>query len=73
MALSRSYQIDYFCGWRYLFSANYRNHAKQKWGNNLLLKSLFLVANIFSILLTSAATVLLIQLVWFVITNDISG
>ena len=60
----RSYQIDYFCGWRYLFSAKFRDQVKQKWGNNLMLRSLFLIGSFTGILLTSAAAILLIMAIW---------
>ena len=60
----RSYQIDYFCGWRYLFSAKFRDQVKQKWGNNLMLRSLFLIGSFTGILLTSAAAILLIMSIW---------
>lgn len=71
MAFGLNYQIDYLSGWRYIFSSNYREHAKQIWGSNRILQCLFLVGYIISILLTSAAAVLLIQLFWFLITSDI--
>ena len=57
----RSYQIDYFYGWRYLLSAKFRNRVKQKWGNSHLLQSLSLIGGFTSILLTSIASVLLIM------------
>jgi hypothetical protein len=60
----RSYQIDYFCGWRYLFSAKFRDRVKQKWGNNLMLRSLFLIGSFTGMLLTSAAAILLIMAIW---------
>jgi hypothetical protein len=60
----RSYQIDYFCGWRYLLSPKFRNQARAKWGRNLLLRSLFLLGGFSSILITSTATVLLAMAVW---------
>ena len=60
----RSYQIDYFCGWRYLFSAKFRDQIKKKWGNNFTLRSLFLIGSFTGILLTSAATILLIMAIW---------
>jgi cytosine/uracil/thiamine/allantoin permease len=71
MAFGMHYQIDYFSGWRYLFSSRYRDQVKQKWGKNLILKSMFLIGSVIGILLTSAAAVLLVQLVWFLITSEI--
>lgn len=71
MAFGLSYQFDCFCGWRYLFSANYRDLVKQKWGKNLMLQSVCLVGGFVSILVTSAAVVLLIQLAWFLITENL--
>lgn len=71
MAFGINYQIDFFSGWRYLYSANYREQVKQKWGNNLVLKSLFLIGSFTGILLTSASAVLLVQLIWFVMTSNI--
>ena len=64
----RSYQIDYFYGWRYLLSPNFRSRVKQKWGNNRLLQSLSLIGSFTSILLTSAASVLLIMAIWQMIS-----
>ena len=69
MILGRSYQIDYFSGWRYLFSENYRDHVKQKWGKNLIHKSLCLAGSFIGMLLTTAAAILIIQLVWFLMTS----
>jgi hypothetical protein len=60
----RSYQIDYFYGWRYLLSAKFRNQVRQKWGNSRFLKSMSLIGSFTSILLTSAATILLIIAIW---------
>ena len=61
---TRSYQIDYFCGWRYLFSAKFRQHVKQKWGSNVLLRSLFFIGGFTGILLSVTASVLLILTIW---------
>jgi uncharacterized membrane protein YoaK (UPF0700 family) len=57
----RYYQIDYFSGWRYLFSEKFRKQSKRKWGRNRLLKSLFIIGSLIGMLLTSAAAVLLLQ------------
>jgi hypothetical protein len=70
MAFGLNYQIDFFCGWRYLFSAIYKDQVKQKWGKNRVLYGLFLFGSFLSILLTSTIAVLLIQYVWFLITSD---
>lgn len=67
----RSYQFDYLCGWRYLFSAKFRAQARQKWGGNIVMRSLFLIGSFTSILLTSAAAVLLLQLIWYLGTSGI--
>ncbi len=61
---TRSYQFDYFCGWRYLFSAKFRQQVKQKWGSNIALRSLFLIGGFASILLTLSAAVLIILAIW---------
>ncbi len=60
----RSYQIDYFYGWRYLLSAKFRNRVNQKWEDNRLLQSLSFIGGFTSILLTSTATILLIIAIW---------
>jgi dolichol kinase len=54
----RSYQIDYFYGWRYLFSPEFRDQARKKTGKSLMLHSMFMVGGFISILLSSAALVL---------------
>jgi len=64
----RSYQIDYFYGWRYLLSPKFRSRVKQKWENNWLLQTLSLIGGFTSILLTSAASVLLIVGIWHMVS-----
>jgi hypothetical protein len=71
MAFGLSYQIDFFCGWRYLFSVKYREYVKQRWGGNLFLQCLFLTGSLLSILFTSAIVVFLIRQVWVMVTSDI--
>ena len=71
MILDRGYQLDYFCGWRYLSSANYRVYVKQRWGKNLLLQVFFLIECFIGIFFTTAATLLLTQLIGFGMTGDI--
>lgn len=71
MAFGLRYQIDFFCGWRYLFSANYREHVKQNWGSNRILQGLYLIGCLIGIIITSYVAVLLIQLIWFLMTSDI--
>ena len=61
---TRSYQIDYFFGWRYLCSAKFRRQVKQKWGSNVLLRSLFFIGGFTGILLSVTASVLLILTIW---------
>ncbi len=61
---TRNYQIDYFFGWRYLFSAKFRQQVKQKWGSNFMLRSLFFIGGFTGILLTLTAVVLLILAIW---------
>jgi hypothetical protein len=56
----RSYQIDYFCGWRYLLSPEFREQARKKWGRNLFLRCLFTLGSIASILLTSIAGIMVL-------------
>lgn len=60
----RSYQIDYFCGWRYLLSAEFRNKIRLKWGSSLYLRSLCLMGCFASLVITSTAAVLLTMAVW---------
>lgn len=67
--LQRSYQIDYFCGWRYLLSEKFRNQVRAKWMQNPLQKSLFMIGGFTSIVLTSAATILLAMTVLYLIRN----
>lgn len=71
LIVSRSYQFDYFCGWRYLFSPVYRQHVRQKWGGNMVLKSMFIVGSLVSITFTTAAGVLLARLVLHLMTTGI--
>jgi len=61
---TRSYQIDYFFGWRYLFSAKFRQQVKQKWGSNLMLRSLFFIGGFTGILLSLTAVVILFLAIW---------
>lgn len=61
---TRSYQIDCICGWRYLFSAKLRHQVKQKWGSNLMLRSLYFIGGFTSILLSLTGVVLLILAIW---------
>jgi hypothetical protein len=70
MAFGLSYQIDFFCGWRYLFSKDYRAQVRQKWLKNPILQILYLIGSLLSILFTSAIAVFLIRHAWFLITSD---
>lgn len=70
MALyQRSYQIDYFCGWRYLLSEKFRNHVRSKWMRNPLQKALCMIGGFTSIALTTAAAILLTMAVWNLINS----
>ena len=63
----RSYQIDYFCGWRYILSPKFRNQVKLKWGSNLIQRSLCIFGALTSIVLTSTGAILLAMTIWYLI------
>lgn len=65
----RSYQIDYFCGWRYVLSPSFRDQVRLKWGSNLIQRSLWMVGAVTSIMLTSAGAILLAMMIWYLIQN----
>ena len=69
MYYHRSYQIDYFCGWRYLLSPSFRAQVRAKWGDNKFHRGLCLIGGFSSILITSTGAVLLAMAVWNLLRN----
>jgi len=49
---NRTYQIDYFYGWRYVFSAEFRSQVKLKWKNNWLFRVLSIPGGLMSMLVS---------------------
>ena len=61
---TRNYQINYFCGWQYIFSKTFRSQVHQKWGGNLWLQSLCIIGAIGGMVISLAVFVFLISASW---------
>lgn len=49
----RHYQINYFCGWQYIFSPIFRNEVHQKWAGNTWDRSLCVIGGISGMVITT--------------------
>jgi hypothetical protein len=63
------YRFDYFCGWRYLMSQQFRNAMHDHWGRSLFMQALCYAGVIVSLITTSAATVLAVLAAWHLLHN----
>lgn len=54
----RSYQIDYFFGWRYLFSSKFRRRVQLTWNTNPFSRIVCIFGGIFGMVFTGALTLL---------------
>jgi hypothetical protein len=66
----RGYQIDFFCGWRYLFSPTFRKRVHQKWDSNLFTRLACIFGGFFGMIFTSALILLALMAGWNLITNS---
>ena len=64
----RSYEFDYFCGWRYLLSPQFRTRVHSKWGGNLWLRLLCITGGLIGMVISSALTVFLLVAAWYLLT-----
>ncbi len=55
----RRYQIDYMSGLRYVFSPVYRAKVRDTWGQNYVLKALYMFGGLISIAVVISALLLL--------------
>lgn len=65
----RSYQIDYFCGWRYIFSPAFRKKVHQKWGSNPFTRIICIFGGFFGIVFTSTLILLALMAGWHLLAN----
>jgi hypothetical protein len=66
----RSYQIDYFCGWRYIFSPSFRRQVHKKWSANPFTRLMCVVGGCFGIIFTSTLILLALMAGWDLFTNS---
>lgn len=66
---SRNYQIDYFCGWRYLLSRRFRNRVREQWGGSILKKSVCIFGGVIGMILTTSLTLFFIFSFWELATG----
>jgi len=48
----RYYQINYLCGWQYLFSPKFRSQVHQKWFGNMWLRVICVIGGFVGMLLS---------------------
>lgn len=60
----RSYQIDYFCGWRYIFSPAFRVRVHEKWNGNRFARLACVLGGFLGVVLTSALAMFFLAAAW---------
>lgn len=65
----RNYQIDYFCGWRYIFSPSFRRKVHQKWNANPFTRMACIFGGFFGMVFTSALILFAMLASWHLLTN----
>jgi len=65
----RSYQIDYFCGWRYLLSPSFRKLVHRKWNTGLFTRMACIFGGFFGIVFTSTLILLALLAGWDLLTR----
>jgi hypothetical protein len=65
----RSYQIDYFCGWRYLLSPAFRKRVHRKWNTNSFTRLACIIGGCFGMIFTSALILLALMAGWDLLSN----
>ena len=65
---NKGHQIDYACGWRFLFSSRFRQEVKAKWGGSIWLGSMCLAGGLIGIGITTAIIIILVMGLWEIFT-----
>jgi hypothetical protein len=65
----RSYQIDYFCGWRYIFSPSFRKRVHKKWNGNTFTRLACIFGGFFGVIFTTGLILLALMAGWDLLTS----